>query len=106
MNNGERVSARRARRVTVSDTNSVAEGYPLLSRIPNSDPLPEQKSPESSSVQDRRPDEPKTTPPRFTVFLRRPVNICALGHGTSPYEQKTQQSSCIGFSTLPHPLHL
>ncbi len=41
-----------------------------------------------------------------TIFSRRPVYICVLGHGTSPYEQKTQHSPFIGFTTLAHPLHL
>jgi hypothetical protein len=29
---------------------------------------------------------------------------CIGGHGTSPYEQKTQQSPCFGFSNSPQSL--
>jgi hypothetical protein len=27
------------------------------------------------------------------------------GHGTEPYEQKTQQSPAFGFKTVPQPVH-
>ncbi len=27
------------------------------------------------------------------------------GHGTEPYEQKTQQSPSFGLNSVPHPLH-
>jgi hypothetical protein len=35
----------------------------------------------------------------------RDLTACTGGHGTEPYEQKTQQSPAFGRSRVPQPVH-